>query len=256
MNTIIKTLFEILGEEQDQGGYILTCNDNLQVPVFLNKDKYTNYPEIRMSPFLSNDDVYVQRFSEKTLRDYEEWRVGKFQIDIYSKSLIEVDNIYQSLKDRIYDFFNVEILEYDYNEYFEKENDYYKNISYAIGDLFIDIYHINIGDVRLERKLNVNDLTNNSFFVDNQALYIKTDKDLKDIKISVITQGRLFNNKDSLSNRGIAYYEIGSPRNLSDLESNEVERISFDLTVVFALKRTRDKLPNVDHLSQKNYPKW
>lgn len=265
MNKIIKTICEILGEPQKEGGYKLPFND-IQVPILLNKDKTTTYPEIRLSPFISNDDAFTQRYNEKTLRDYEEWRVGKFQIDIFAKSVIEVDNIYQALRDRIYDFLNLEILVYCDNEFFEKawkddngsmvEHDYYRNLSYANGYLFTDIYHIEIQDKNIERVLKLEDLTQDTFFVDENALYIKTNDDLSQIKISVITQGRLFNNKDSISNRGIAYYDVDSPRNLSELETNEVERISFDLVVVFALKRTRDKLPGVNALSQKSYAKW
>ena len=131
--------------------------------------------------------------------------------------------------------------------------DLYKNISYALdGELFLDIYHIEVCGNSLERVYSLEDLVDESFFVDDEALYVKTSQRLKTIKISVITQGRLFNDKTSPSNRGIAFHEIGSPRNLSDLESNEVERISFDIYILFAAKRTRDKLPNVDELRIKN----
>ena len=116
------------------------------------------------------------------------------------------------------------------------------------GELFLEIYHIEICGEPLLRVTSINNLVDESFYVDNEALYVKTNKKLKTIKISVITQGRLFDDKTSPSNRGIAYHEIGDPRNLSQLEENEVERISFDIYILFAAKRTRDKLPNVDKL--------
>ena len=65
----------------------------------------------------------------------------------------------------------------------------------------------------------------------------------------------MFDDKTSPSNRGIAFHEIGNPRNLSELESNEVERISFDFYILFAAKRTRDKLPDVDMLRIKDKTK-
>ena len=80
---------------------------------------------------------------------------------------------------------------------------------------------------------------------------MQTSKKIKTIKISVITQGRLFDDKTSPSNRGIAYHQIEEPRNLSELEDNEVERISFDIYILFAAKRTRDKLPDVNKLRVK-----
>jgi len=255
MNTIIKTMCEIVGDHQQTGGYLFPYSGG-DIPVLLNKDETTFYPEIRISPFIQHNDIFTERFSEKTLRDYREWKTAKFQIDIFSQDLAEVNRIYLELRDRIYDFFNLEVLVYSYNRHFIKENDnLYKNISYALGDLFIDIYHIEVCNQSLTRVFSLEGLTDDCFYVDDEALYVKTSKKIKTIKISVITQGRLFDDKTSPSNRGIAYHQIEDPKNLSELENNEVERISFDIYILFAAKRTRDKLPNVDMLRIKNKPK-
>lgn len=240
---------EILGDHQINGGYNFPYSQK-PIPILLNKDRTTSYPEIRLSPFIQNNDVYTERYAEKTLRDYREWKFAKFQVDIYSQSLAEVNEIYLELRDRIYDFFNLEVLEHSFNRHFEKQNDnVYKNMSYALdGQLFLEIYHIEVCNKSLQRVLSLEDLVNESFYVDSEALYVKTTGKIRTIKISVITQGRLFDDKTSPSNRGIAFHEIGDPRNLSELENNEVERISFDIYILFAAKRTRDKLPNVDKL--------
>lgn len=248
MNQIIKTMCEIIGDHQDEGGYSFPYSEK-PIPILLNKDKTTSYPEIRIAPFIQNNDAFTERYSEKTLRDYREWKSARFQIDIFSQSLAEVNNIYLELRDRIYDFFNLEILVYSYNKYFDLDNGVYKNVSYALdGELFTEIYHIEVCNKSLLRVNSFDDLVNESFYVDNEALYIKTSLNIKTIKISVITQGRLFDDKTSPSNRGIAFHQIGDPRNLSELETNDVERISFDINILFAAKRTRDKLPNVDAL--------
>ena len=235
MNNIIKTICEIIGDHQTDGGYQFPYSKR-PIPVLLNKDKTTSYPEIRISTFIEHSDFYTERFAEKTLRDYREWKTGVFQIDIFAQNLAEVNNIYLELRDRIYDFFNLEVLTFSYNEYFTQENDnVYKNISYALDkNLFIDIYHIEVGKQKLQRVFSLDELVEESFFVDEEALYVKTSKKIKKIKISVITQGRLFNDKTSPSNRGIAYHQVGDPRNLSELEDNEIERISFDLHILFA----------------------
>lgn len=252
MNNLIRTMCEIIGEHQEQGGYMFPFSKK-PIPILLNKDKTTIYPEIRLSPFIQNADAFTERYREKTLRDYREWKDIIFQIDIFSQSLAEVNDIYIELRNRIYDFFNLEVLVYSYNQHFVLiKNDVYKNVSYAIGDLFTEIYHIEICNTPMTRVLSLEDLINDSFYVDSEALYIKTDKNLKTIKISVITQGKLLNDKTSPSNRGIAYHEIGDPRNLSSLEDNEVERISFDIYVLYAIERTRDKLPDVNKLSVKS----
>ena len=247
MNQIIKTMCEIIGDHQEEGGYLFPYSQK-SIPILLNKDKTTTYPEIRLSPFIQNSDFYTERYAEKTLRDYREWKTAKFQVDIYSPSLAEVNNIYLELRDRIYDFFNLEILVYSYNKHFELIDDnIYKNPSYTIdGVLFIDVYHIEVCNKPLRRVFSLDELTDESFYIDEEALYVNTQYKIKTIKISVITQGRLFDDKTSPSNRGIAFHEIGDPRNLSELEDNEVERISFDIYILFAAKRTRDKLPDVN----------
>ena len=130
MNTIIKTMCEVMGDHQEDGGYLFPYNEQY-IPVLLNKDETTFYPEIRISPFIQQNDMFTERFSEKTLRDYREWKTAKFQVDIFSQDLAEVNNIYLALRDRIYDFFNLEVLVYSYNKHFQKLNDnLYKNDNY------------------------------------------------------------------------------------------------------------------------------
>ena len=50
MNTIIKTMCEIVGDHQENGGYLFPYSKQ-DIPVLLNKDETTFYPEIRISPF-------------------------------------------------------------------------------------------------------------------------------------------------------------------------------------------------------------
>lgn len=245
MNIAIKTILEVLGDETEQG-YALPFSPTLSIPIFLNKDDTTVYPEIRVSPFIQQDEYHVNRWTNHCLREYVDYRVGKFQIDIYARELSLVNKIYEVLRIRMYEFFNLEIYTFDYNEYFEVEDDHYKNISYGIGDLFNDIYYITVDGKQLTRTQFLDDLTDDSFFVNDEALYVKTDLDLTKIKIAVITQGRLLSNHDSLLNRGIVYYEISSAKNLSELQNNEVERLSFDIEVLFGLKNQRSKIPKLN----------
>ena len=70
-------------------------------------------------------------------------------------------------------------------------------------------------------------------------------KRLKTLEMKVLLQGRLFKNGDSYSDRGIHYYELSNQRNLSALEDNEVERISFDMHILYSHRREREKLPKV-----------
>ena len=91
-----------------------------------------------------------------------------------------------------------------------------------------------------------------NFYVDEDALYIHTIKDLKTFKIKVLLQGRLFDNGDSYSDRGIHYYELSKQTNLSDLEHNDVDRISFDMFILYSHKRSRESISKVKNVV---YPK-
>lgn len=247
-NDFVATIFEILGDVVDNG-YIFN-----NVPIFLNKDVTTTYPEIRVSPFIDRYDLDFQRYLEKSYAQYRHWQGGVFQIDIYSRNIIEAHNIYDKLVDRIYDFFNLETLVYSWTPQFEEiDMNTYKNIAYAIPEeedkrLFKDIYSVTIGDTKFQKKFAYEDLELDCFYVDEDALYVCTEKNIKNIQIKVLLQGRLFQNGDAYSDRGLHYHELSDQRNLSALEDNDVERISFDLMVIFSYKREREQLPKVNRI--------
>lgn len=246
-NEIVKAVFEIIGDITPNG-YMFN-----NVPVFLNKDETTSYPEIRISPFIDRYDLDFQRYMEKSYSQYRHWQGGLFQIDIYSRSIIEAQQIYDALENRIYDFFNLETLIYNWTPNYIEIDDYtYKHVAYAVPDdenrLFKDIYSVFIKDKKFKRVFNYNDLKLDCFYVDEDALYVCTKRDLKKLQIKVLLQGKLFQNGDAYSDRGLHYHELTGQRNLSPLEDNDVERISFDLMVIFSYKREREKLPKVNRI--------
>ena len=239
-NSITKSLLEILGDHNNTG------YEFNSVPILLNKDKTTEYPEIRLSPFIEKKTLNDQKYIESNYQTYRHWEEGIFQVDIFAKTIIEAQNIYDNLIQRIYDFFNLETLIYNWNNEFEEiDNFIYKNQAYALNGLFKDIYSVIIEKHKFKRVFSFDDLEFDSFYVDEEALYIYTKKNLKTFEMKVLLQGRLFENKDSFSDRGIHYYELSNQRNLSALEDNEVERISFDIYLLYSYKRTREEIPKV-----------
>lgn len=251
-NRITRSILQLIGDLSPYG-YSFVYDDK-KIPVHLNKDETTTYPEIRVSPFIDRYDLDFQRYLERNYSQYRHWQGGVFQIDIYAKSIIEAHDIYDALVDRIYDFFNLETLVYSWNNQFnEIDTNIYKNIAYGIPNnkdkrLFKDIYSIKIKEHKLERKFSYNDLELDSFYVDEDALYVCTERNIKNIQIKVLLQGKLFQNGDAYSDRGLHYHELSDQRNLSALEDNDVERISFDLMVIFSYKREREKLPKVNRI--------
>ena len=247
MNTTIRTLLEVLGDPQEEGGYSLPLDGEL-ISVHLNKDHTTHYPEIVLSPFITQKPLTVNRWTDHNFNQYISYRRGTCQVDILDKNLAKVNKVFQAIKERLCEFFLIEQVIYNYNEYFEKQDDYYKNISYGLGDLFKDIYYVNVESIPLTRVETLEDLTDDSFYVDEEALYVKTEKCLKTIEINVITQGRLLSNHETLMNRGLIYYDLSEMRNLSELEDNEVERFSFDMEVTYAVRTDRDDIHDVDYV--------
>lgn len=250
-NEVIHSVLELIGDFSIYG-YSFKSNGK-EIPVLLNKDPTTTYPEIRISPFVDRYDLDFQRFLEKSYSQYRHWQGGVFQIDIYSKSIIEANQIYDDLENRIYDFFNLETLIYNWtSEYIETDMNIYKNTAYAIPDrpykLFKDIYSVFIGDFKFKRVFGYEDLELDCFYVDKDGLYVCTKKPLNKIQIKVLLQGRLFKGGDAYSDRGLHYHELSDQRNLSALEDNDVERISFDLMLIFSYKRKREKLPRVNRI--------
>lgn len=243
-NQIIQSLLEILGDKTELG-----YSFNL-IPIFLNKDKTTQYPEIRISPFIDKFSLTDQKYIEKTYQAYRHWEGGVFQIDIYTRNIIEANNIYDKLIERIYDFFNLETLVYNWNPEFKQIDDFiFKNKAYALtGDLFKDIYSCVLEGHKLKRVYDYNMLGYDTYYADEDALYICSKKNLKSLELKVLLQGRLFENGDSYSDRGIHYYELSDQRNLSALEDNEVERISFDMTIIYSHRREREPLPKVKNI--------
>lgn len=251
-NQIVSSVLELIGDITPYGYQF--CYDDKKIPVLLNKDETTIYPEIRVSPFVDRYDVDFQRYLEKSYSQYRHWEGGVFQIDIYSRSIIQAHEIYDNLVNRIHDFFNLETLIYSWTPQFEEiDMNIYKNIAYCVPkdesqQLFKDIYSVTIGDTKLIRKKSFDDLRLDCFYVDEDALYICTKQNLKNVQIKVLLQGRLFQNGNAYSDRGLHFHALSSQRNLSALEDNDVERISFDLIVIFSYKRQREQLPQVNRI--------
>lgn len=249
-NRVTKTVFELLGDPTPTG-YSL-CVKGKEVPLFLNKDKVTEYPQIRVSPFIHKKDVRYQKYFDPAKRMYQHWQSGTFQIDVYAKDLIFAHNVYDVMTKRIFDFFNLETLIYNYNYDFDLIDDYtYVNHTYALldDDMFKDIYGIRIDNTIIQRVQNLDDLEMNTFYVDNHALYIKTNQNIKKIEIKMLLQGRLFSNGFAYSDNGLHDYYLSKQRNLSALQNNEVERISFDLSLLFSKQINREILPKINQIT-------
>lgn len=239
-NELIYLVRNILGEDEPTGfyTYVETNNDIIKVPNYLFKDAPAEYPEIRISPFISDiEQIRPRRWI--TCKDYLKIRHYKatFQIDIYATTIPMVNYIYEAIFDRIDLFNQYDTVKYGYNRSFQQieENTYFSPIynskSFNIFRIFIDRYIIHrVDDLEL--------LKNNTYLINEDGLYIKTTLPIQYIQIFNAINGLMLKNKSKIANH-VINMEISNKKMLSELERNNVERISFDLTILYHMEQKR-----------------
>lgn len=244
-NEVIYTIREILGDETPMGFSLYI--DDIEVPNYLFKDGTSEYPEIRISPFITGAKKMSFNYPLcKLWRNIKTIFTADFQIDIYSKSIPELNKIYQEIRNRIDDFVKVDTIIYSYNDDFQKTNDYY--INHVYSNEFFTLGWVCIGNLMLKPVNSIDELIDNSWFLDNDGLYIKTDLDIYNIKVLSIYNGRVLSNNETLYNRGFYNIKITNIQQLSELENNEAERIMIELNIIYGLDHERKNGPLVEHI--------
>ena len=244
-NELIYRIRQIIGEEKEDGFYTpVKYNDEIiQVPNFLFKDGPSEYPEIRISPFLSDTlkahPIRVTSYGRHIKRKFYD---AIFQIDIYSTNVVQINNIYSAIKRRIDYFYDIDTVLYGYDKYFQlldEENNIYYHKGYNINDYkIISIYFGNIPLLRVFNKKELN--RRDTFFIDETGLYVNTLFNIKMIKINCIISGLTFPDGTTANSKGIIKTRTMNKRTLSELEKNNVERISFELGIFYMLDQERN----------------
>ena len=110
-------------EEKEDGFYtsVNYNNSNIKVPNFLFKDGTAEYPEIRISPFLSDEStshpIRVRRYDLDAKVKYHR---AIFQIDIYATNIVLLNKIYSAVRKRIDLFYDIDTVWYGYDKSFKK----------------------------------------------------------------------------------------------------------------------------------------
>lgn len=247
-NELIYRIRQIIGEEKEDGFYTpVKYNDKIiQVPNYLFKDGPSEYPEIRISPFLSDAQkshpIRVTSYGKHIKRRFYD---AIFQIDIYSTNIVQVNNIYSAIKRRIDYFYDIDTVLYGYDKHFQlldEEKNIYYHKGYNINDYkIISIYFKNIPLLRVFNKKDLN--KRNTFFIDETGLYVNTLFNIKMIHINCIINGLTFPDGTTAHSKGIIKTRTMNKRTLSELEKNNVERISFELGIFYMMDQERNAGP-------------
>lgn len=247
-NELIRLIREIIGVEKEDGFYTpVEYNDTIvQVPNFLFKDGASEYPEIRISPFLSDESLshairvttYGRHVKRKLYRTI-------FQIDIYATNVILLNNIYSAIKRRIDFFYDIDTSIYGYDKDFkliDEEKSIYYHKGYNTKDF--NIISIYFGDIPLQRVFDKKGLKKrDTYYLDETGLYVNTLFNIRMIKITNIITGLTFSDGQTANSKGIVKTRTLNKRQLSELEKNNVERISFELGIDYILDQERNPGP-------------
>ena len=245
-NKLIYLVRQIIGQEEATGFYTNVMNNNklYKVPNYLFKDAPAEYPEIRISPFIEDVEVTAQRRLQCRTNRLTKIRHYKaiFQIDIYATTIQMANNIYDAVNERIDLFNDYDIIKYGYNRSFKQidENKYYTHIYNAKN---FNIFRIIINNNIIRRVDNINELINNTYMITEDGLYIQTTLPIQNIRIFHILNGLTFSNKRTAYDEHILQLDIQNKKMLSELEKNNVERITFDLSIFYNMRQDRNPGP-------------
>lgn len=254
-NELIYSIRQILGEEKSNGFFLpVEYNDKIiQVPNYLFKDAPAEYPEIRISPFLEDKmESHAVRIRKYNYDNKKRFYTAKFQIDIYSTNVVQVNTIYDALERRIDLFYDIDTVIYGYNKSFEQISDYMYH-SPMFTNQYFQFSDIVIKNRRIHKVKNYDDMEMNTYFINSEGLFIKTSLPIKFIKMWSIINGLTFPDGTTAFSRGIIKTNISDKIMLSDLEKNNVERISFELDIFYAMDQIREPGPLATHTKISDY---
>jgi hypothetical protein len=247
-NELIYRIRQIIGDEKEDGFYTsVNYNDKIiKVPNYLFKDGPAEYPEIRISPFLSDTlKAHPIRVTSNERHVKRKFYEAVFQIDIYGTNIIEVNNIYSAVKRRIDYFYDIDSVLYGYDKDFQlldEERNIYYHKGYNINDF--KIINIYFGNTSLLRVFDKKELKyKNTYYIDESGLYINTLFNIKMIQINNIVSGLTFPDGQTANSKGIIKTRTRNKRSLSELEENNVERISFELVIFYMVDQERNLGP-------------
>ena len=249
-NELIYYIRQILGEEETTGFYtkIYDKGKEIKVPNYLFKDGKAQYPEIRITPLIYDEEVShqvrVRSFNRNSkVRHYK----ATFQIDIYATNIVLANKIYDEVNNRIDLFDEYDILKYGYNSSFQQLDDnlYFTDI---YDSKSFNIFRILINNNIISKVDSLDSLRDNTYIINEDGLHIQTTLPIKNVHILHILSGLTFSNGHTAYEENIINLTISDKKMLSELEKNNVERISFDLNILYNMTQERNPGPILEDI--------
>lgn len=240
-NRLIYLVRSIIGEDEPLGFFTYVKNNNeiVKVPNYLFKDAPAEYPEIRISPFIRDVEATVpQHFYQCNSFSKMYHYHATFQIDIYATTIPMLNNIYDEVYKRIDFFHDFDSITYGYNKSFKQID---KTLYYSpiYNTQNFNIFRILIKNNIIHNVDSIDKLYNNTYTINEDGLYIRTTLPIQYVKISHSINGLLFKNDKTSYGEHIINMTVSNVKMLSELENNSVERISFNLNILYHMLKRR-----------------
>ena len=251
-NELIFLIRSIIGEEKEDGFYtkVNWNNENIEVPNFLFKDGPAKYPEIRISPFLTESSashpirVRKHNYDRKT-----KFYNTIFQIDIYADNVVLLNKIESAVRKRIDLFYDIDTVIYGYNNNFKLIDEERHIYHSKIYDNNFNIISVRFAKMPMQKVYKKSELKfKNTYYTDDTGLYVNTDLPIKLININTVLNGLVFPDGQTAHQKGIIKTRVMNRRSLSELEKNNVERISFELGIFYRMDGMRNPGPLATHM--------
>lgn len=250
---IVRLFREMCGEYypeelENYKRFTLTVDD-VQVPVFVDSEHKTLFPQIQITPFVGNREYHVDQQQELGLSDDSldnpeytyllsdrsiHFNEAKFAVAIYATDFSQLIEIKKALKRRFWLFLNTELGEFLDTENFvlDEETGIYSSTEY--NDSLINFARIEeIVNGETEVLVNDEQLSEaGTWFLDEQSLSIYPYADMENIKFIEIIYGLVFNDGFCTKEKGLKQLDIETSTKGSDTNP-DIDRWTMMLKLKF-----------------------
>jgi len=213
-------------------------SSNIKVPVFIRRDIKAQYPEIRISPFVSTPEIlHVQKWTRSPgvapmeVPDvmYRRTRVdarvvrSTFQVDIFALDEVDIYRIREALRRRIHQFKYVESAPFVETQGWEEILDIHGNSTgaYLNNDYNPDMLDLIKAYENGEKLVKTEDVENTigSWNLTDEGLHVHPYEDINKIEYWEITNGgKVLSDGYSIQSKGIMNIRTIQSRAFEELD--------------------------------------
>ncbi len=227
---VVRYFREVLGDFHpeaitESGRFVLKVG-SFGVPIFVERIEQATYPQIRLSSFLSNSEIY-RTFTytytkgvapnEDPNLNYKRSRIDSIlhrtniQVDIYGQNKIQVFQIRDALRDRIYRFFNIDIAFLTETEWIQQGN-IYLSTNYSTKD---PILKVEEGTTHLTKSDDAS--ATGTWALTDAGLLVHPINDISQIRIAENeNNGLAFSDGDCTREKGFMNLKVVRSRPMED----------------------------------------